>query len=80
MLERTEVDRRAGNDRRVAYHLEHFASGGGEQRTYAERREPSERRSGWVRITTWSSSRKHWPKPQIEDGALPHTFLSSILK
>ena len=59
MAGRAGTDRRSGLDRRVVYDLEYFERGGFERRTYSERREFIECRSRCVRISPWSSARKH---------------------
>jgi len=52
---RTVVDRRSGKDRRTAYHLDYFSTGGAERRVYKERRSQLERRTRWMRVNRWSS-------------------------
>ena len=52
---RTPIDRRSDRDRRQSYSLDYFLNGGKERRTYGERRVSQERRSGWVRVSKWSS-------------------------
>ena len=76
---RAGIDRRSGADRREAYDLEYFQSGGVERRTDPERRECVERRIEWVRISPWSSIRQV-PESCVADWDLPHVFLRSILK
>ena len=71
---RSEVDRRAGRDRRTVHDLEYFEDGGDERRHYLrERRTPPERRSDWVRVSQWSSvyvgSGK--AKPKAKDAPAP---------
>jgi hypothetical protein len=52
---RSGLDRRLGNDRRHSYNLDYFLKGGDERRRYVDRRWRKEMRSGWVRVTKWSS-------------------------
>ncbi len=52
---RSGVDRRRGEARRRAYDLDYFLNGGSERRRYVDRRWRKEMRSGWVRVTKWSS-------------------------
>jgi hypothetical protein len=52
---RSGLDRRAGEDRRLVHDLSYFENGGVERRTGKERRFRGEQRSGWVRVTQWSS-------------------------
>lgn len=52
---RRRTDRRTGWDRRKSHSLEYFTKGGVERRTFAERRQTGELRTGWVRISDWSS-------------------------
>ncbi|MDA9981821.1 hypothetical protein N9H39_03610 [Gammaproteobacteria bacterium] len=81
MNNRTAVDRRSGQDRRVAHDLFYFDRGGGlERRAQSDRRKLEERRESWVRITSWSSVKADWPTPENLDFDLPHTLLKSILK
>jgi len=54
-IERTSLDRRSGEDRRVAYDLDYFQIGGKERRKVINRRSQAERRDGWVRIGKWLS-------------------------
>ena len=49
------VDRRSGDDRRVVYDSDYFASGGVERRQKMDRRQQSERRDGCTRVSQWSS-------------------------
>ena len=54
---RKAMDRRTGEDRRNAYNLDYFLNGGEERRRYVERRLLSkEKRSGWSRVSQWSSA------------------------
>ena len=52
---RRRTDRRMGWDRRKSHSLEYFTKGGVERRSFAERRQTGELRTGWVRISDWSS-------------------------
>jgi len=49
------VDRRSGEDRRVVYDSDYFASGGVERRQAKDRRQQNERRDGCTRVSQWSS-------------------------
>jgi hypothetical protein len=49
------VDRRSGDDRRVVYDSDYFASGGVERRQKMDRRQQNERRDGCTRVSQWSS-------------------------
>ena len=49
------LDRRSGDDRRQIYSFIYFDEGGPERRKYAERRDSTERRLGYVRIGPWTS-------------------------
>ena len=49
------VDRRSGEDRRVAYDSDYFENGGMERRQVKDRRQRSERRDGCIRVSKWSS-------------------------
>lgn len=49
------LDRRSGDDRRELYSFSYFDAGGRERRGYAERRDVTERRFGYVRIGPWTS-------------------------
>ena len=50
------VDRRSVKDRRRSYHLSHLTFRGPDRRGGKERRLRGERRSGWVRVSKWSSA------------------------
>lgn len=52
---RTIVDRRSGEDRRVAYGLKHFPKGGLEGRKGKDRRLQDERCNSCVGVSKWSS-------------------------
>jgi hypothetical protein len=52
---RSGIDRRTGNDRRLDY-TRSFFSRPFDQRKGAERREIEELRSGWVRVSKFSSA------------------------
>ena len=55
-FQRSNLDRRSGDDRRAVYDLDYFAGDGEERRdTQMKRRSHRERRSGWVRIGPWAS-------------------------
>ena len=54
-IKRASIDRRSGEDRRVVYNLDYFLNGGIKRRKEKERRTKVERRSGWVRVSKWSS-------------------------
>ena len=49
------IDRRSGEDRRVAYDLDYFQNGGIERRKGTDRRQQDERRGNCIRVTKWSS-------------------------
>jgi hypothetical protein len=49
------VDRRSGEDRREAYDADYFQNGGVERRIGKDRRQPGERRLGFVQVSKWSS-------------------------
>ena len=53
-MRRSGLDRRSGIDRRTAYDLNYF-EGKSINKRKTERRQFSEKRGGWVRITKWSS-------------------------
>jgi hypothetical protein len=53
---RSGVDRRSGDERRIAYRLDYFLDGGQERRKFGERRNEEERRIGWTRVSKWSSA------------------------
>lgn len=48
-------DRRSGEDRRKVYSLFYFQMGNEDRRSYLERRANLERRTGYVRVSEWSS-------------------------
>jgi hypothetical protein len=50
------VDRRSVKDRRRSYHLAYLTYRGPDRRGGEERRLQGERRSGWVRVSKWSSA------------------------
>ena len=52
---RSYLDRRTGEDRRKAYNLDYFLSGGKERRKSKERRMRGERRSDWKLVDKWYS-------------------------
>ena len=49
------VDRRSGEERRLAYDSDYFQDGGPERRTPSDRRQQDERRDGCIRVSRWSS-------------------------
>jgi len=49
------VDRRSGEDRRLAYDSDYFQDGGLERRKHDDRRQPDERRGSCIRVSRWSS-------------------------
>ncbi len=51
-FKRSGLDRRSGDDRRQAYHVDYFDQGGVERRS-GERRSPVEKREGWIRVGKW---------------------------
>ncbi|MCF6290415.1 MAG: hypothetical protein L3J03_05405 [Desulfobacterales bacterium] len=51
-FKRSGLDRRSGDDRRRAYHVDYFDQGGVERRC-GERRNPEEKRDGWIRVGKW---------------------------
>ena len=53
---RSMLDRRSGEDRRVAYNLDYFRAGGKERRSMKERRSQPERRRNWIKLSKWSSA------------------------
>lgn len=53
--DRYGIDRRIEDDRRKLYDLDYFLRGGIEKRSKKERRDPSERRVGWVKTDDWKS-------------------------
>jgi len=57
---RSGTDRRSGNDRRTDY-TRSFFSRPLDQRTGVERRESEELRSGWVRVSKYSSAYLGFP-------------------
>jgi hypothetical protein len=53
--ERSAVERRSDNDKRVSPNPDYFQKGGKERRRSGERRQNDERRDGWLRIGKWRS-------------------------
>jgi hypothetical protein len=51
----SDFDRRSANDRRIIHDLDYFITGGPERRSQKERRLKAERRSGWMKISKYSS-------------------------
>ena len=49
------VDRRSGEERRLAYDSDYFQDGGLERRTHSDRRQHDERRDSCIRVSRWSS-------------------------
>jgi len=49
------VDRRSGESRRQAYDTFYWDCRGVERRSAKDRRQPKERRDGWVKVSNWSS-------------------------
>jgi hypothetical protein len=54
---RSMKDRRTGKDRRRKFGLKKLCFRGKERRSHKYRREPDERRHGWVRLGKWSGIR-----------------------
>lgn len=54
-LKRSAQDRRSGKDRRHLAKLKQLIDTGNPPRSPRDRRTIPERRSGWVRLTRWSS-------------------------
>ena len=52
---RSTVERRSDEDKRVTFSSKYFKRGGRERRQIEERREPDERRDGWMRVSRWRS-------------------------
>ena len=55
-IERAFVDRRSGRDRRRIIQIERFFFKGENRRGSIDRRMENERRTGWIRISKWSSA------------------------
>ena len=53
--ERSSVERRSDNDKRVSPNPDYFKKGGKERRKNGERRQNNERRDRWLRIGKWRS-------------------------
>ena len=71
------IDRRSEKDRRTVYNLDYFVNGGMERRVSKERRGHEERRTGWVRVSKWSSVFPFHKAPNSVPGrffrlSLPH--------
>ena len=49
------VDRRSGEERRLAYDSDYFQDGGHERRRRGDRRQEDERRESCIRVSRWSS-------------------------
>jgi len=52
---RSGFDRRSGMDRRQVHNMNRLIDDETQRRSLKERRETNELRSGWVRISKWSS-------------------------
>ncbi len=52
---RSGFDRRSGMDRRQVHNINRLIDDETQRRSLKERRETAELRSGWVRISKWSS-------------------------
>lgn len=55
-IDRAFIERRSGRDRRRKIRFENFFFRGSERRKACDRRNRQERRSGWIRISKWSSA------------------------
>lgn len=53
-FKRSEIDRRDDTDRRHAFSLDYFENNP-ERRRFLERRSSGEKRSDWIRYSTWHS-------------------------
>ena len=49
------IDRRSGEDRRIAYNPDYLLNGGKKRRSWIERRSQDERRVDWIRLSKWYS-------------------------
>jgi hypothetical protein len=54
--DRAFMERRSGKDRRRIFQLERFFYKGEDRRRSKDRRAKEERRTGWIRISKWSSA------------------------
>jgi hypothetical protein len=54
-MNRSGFDRRTDEERRDVYDLNYFENGGAERRRIVERRRNNEMRTGWQRVSQWSS-------------------------
>jgi hypothetical protein len=52
---RSDIDRRPGADRRIAFSIRYWLNGGVERRQWKERRSGIERRADWVKFVQWHS-------------------------
>ena len=52
---RATPERRSDNDNRHGHDKLYFKNGGQERRKIMERRQPEERRDGWLRVGQWRS-------------------------
>jgi hypothetical protein len=55
-IERAFVERRSGRNRRRILQIERFFFKGENRRVQGDRRVADERRTGWIRISKWSSA------------------------
>ena len=55
-IERAFSERRSGKDRRRIIQIERFFYKGEDRRVVSDRRMTDERRTGWIRISKWSSA------------------------
>lgn len=53
---RSRIERRSGKDRRRKIKISRLIYKAHEKRDISERRSPTERREGWVRLGKWSSA------------------------
>lgn len=64
------LDRRCGEDRRKVYSLDYFQQDNPDRRKRGERRANFERRSGCIRITTWSSVCPDYEDREYREGKI----------
>jgi hypothetical protein len=55
-VKRSRIERRSGKDRRKRVNISRLFYRAREKRDIRERRSPTERRKGWVRLGKWSSA------------------------
>ena len=55
-IKRSRFERRSGKDRRRKLRLNKLFYSGPERRCFKDRRAQLERRTGWVKISKWSSA------------------------